>query len=223
MGRRTTLAGTGGETLARTWWATLARESSAGDLAHDKKSLADDSGGDGGRPWQGRRGTWRATLPRTDCRAKKVMAETPHDAHSQKELGRTLRKRRTTLKDRRISADDYGGDGGPECLARGQERGRPGQLRRQMARSDMTADDSDGGWRTTLAMDAVDSGEDVAAIVTHHADVTSAFPNIATSVRLVQHGEGEEAEHKTHSSPASGGCGWVPRYEDGATHDHFSL
>ena len=71
-----------------------------------------------------------------------------------------------------------------------------------MARSDMTADDSDGGWRTTLAMD----GEDVTAIVTHHSDVPLAFPNIATSVRLLQHGEGEEAEHKTRSSPASGGC-----------------
>ena len=154
-----TLAGTGGETLAGTWRATLARENSGGDLVHDKKSLADDSGGDGGRR----------------------------------------------------------GDGGPLCgLARGQERGRPGQLGRQMARSDMTADDSDGGWRTTLAMD----GEDVTAIVTHHSDVPLAFPNIATSVRLVQHGEGEEAEHKTRSSPASGGCGWVPRYEDGATHDH---
>ena len=47
-----------------------------------------------------------------------------------------------------------------------------------------------------------------------------ASPNIATSgcasaARCVG-----EAEHKTRSSPASGGCGWVPRYEDGATHDH---
>ena len=60
------------------------------------------------------------------------------------------------------------------------------------------------------------TGEDVAATVTHHSDVP-----VTTSVRLVQHGEGEETEHKTRSSPASGGCGWVPRYEDGATHDHF--
>ena len=64
------------------------------------------------------------------------------------------------------------------------------------------------------------TGEDVAATATHHSDVPVTLPNIATSVRLVQHGEGEEAEHKTRSSPASGGCGWVPRYEDGATHDH---
>ena len=71
--------------------------------------------------------------------------------------------------------------------------------------------------RTTLAV----AGEDVAATVTHHSDVPVTLPNIATSVRLVQHGEGEEAEHKIRSSPASGGCGWVPRYEDGATHDHF--
>ena len=63
-----------------------------------------------------------------------------------------------------------------------------------------------------------DSGEDVAAIVTHHPDVPVTFLNIATSVRLMQHSEGEEAEHKTRSSPASCGCGWVPRYEDGATH-----
>ena len=62
------------------------------------------------------------------------------------------------------------------------------------------------------------TGEDVVATVTHHSDVPVTLPNIATSVRLVQHGEGEEAEHKIRSS---GGCGWVPRYEDGATHDHF--
>ena len=69
-----------------------------------------------------------------------------------------------------------------------------------------------GLWRGRLAR----TGEDVAATVTHHSDVP-----VTTSVRLVQHGEGEETEHKTRSSPASGGCGWVPRYEDGATHDHF--
>ena len=53
-------------------------------------------------------------------------------------------------------------------------------------------------------MDVEDSGEDDAAILTHHA----------------RHGEVGEAEHKTGSSPASGGCGWVPQYEDGAIHDH---
>ena len=131
------------------------------------------------RPWRGLGGRpWSArTLAGTWCTTKRAW--------------------RTTLPSRRR------GDGGPLCgLARGQERGLPGQLGRQMARSDMTADDSDGGWRTTLAMD----GEDVTAIVTHHSDVPLAFPNIATSVRLLQHGEGEEAEHKTRSSPASGGC-----------------
>ena len=43
------------------------------------------------------------------------------------------------------------------------------------------------------------TGENVAATVTHHSDVPVTLPNIATSVRLVQHGEGEETEHKTRS------------------------
>ena len=49
QGRRTTLAGTGGdsggETLAKTWRATLARKNSGRDLA-------DDSGGDSARLWR---------------------------------------------------------------------------------------------------------------------------------------------------------------------------
>ena len=113
-------------------------------------------------------------------------------------------------------------------------------------RRDDPGGDGDGTWRMTLVGDSARlchsqkelgglwrgrldgrlwrwparMGEDIAATVTHHSDVPVTLPNIATSVRLVQHGEGEEAEHKTRSSPASGGCGWVPRYEDGATHDH---
>ena len=113
----------------------------------------------------------------------------------QKSFGRLWRGRR----------DDPGGDGDGTW-----RRTLVGDSAR-LCHSQKSLADS-GAERTTLAA----AGEDVAATVTHHSDVP-----VTTSVRLAQHGEGEETEHKTRSSPASGGCGWVPRYEDGATHDHF--
>ena len=57
--------------------------------------------------------------------------------------------------------------------------------------------------RTTLAVDSEDSGEDDAGTVTHHARRS-----------------GRSRTQNPFHSPASGGCGWVPRYEDGAIHDH---
>ena len=117
----------------------------------------------------------------------------------QKSFGRLWRGRR----------DDPGGDGdGRRTLVDDSAR----LCHSQKSLADSGADDStDDSWRWPAR-----TGEDVAATVTHHSDVP-----VTTSVRLVQHGEGEETEYKTRSSPASGGCGWVPRYEDGATHDHF--
>eukprot|EP00439_Symbiodinium_sp_Y106_P062218 s223_g9.t1 len=128
--------------------------------------------GTGFRLWRGLAGE-----SGKDCRANKAyMAGTPA-ARSQKELGRTLRGaddsgkdggyRRTTMAG---TADHSGG------LARVQER--TARTTRTADGSDMTANDSDGGWRTTLAMDSEDSGEDVAAIVTHHSDVLWPSPTL---------------------------------------------
>ena len=123
--------------------------------------------------------------------------------------------------DSKRASDDFGGDVGTTLAGTAWRRTLVGDS----ARLCHSQKELGGLWRGRLDGRLwrwpARTGEDVAATVTHHSDVPVTLPNIATSVRLVQHGEGEEAEHKTRSSPASGGCGWVPRYEDGATHDHF--
>ena len=103
-------------------------------------------------------------------------------------------------------ADDRGGDlgvdsggdlagrllagtaGDPRRATLARTAGDPGQSQKELG----------GLWRGRLDGRLwrwpARTGEDVAATVTHHSDVPVTLPNIATSVRLVQHGEGEEAE-----------------------------
>ena len=75
-------------------------------------------------------------------------------------------------------------------------------------------------WRVAaaLARDDEDSGEDVAAIVTHRSDILLASANIVTFVS--NRAAKWKKQNTTRSSPASGSCEWVPRYEVGAIHDH---
>ena len=99
------------------------------------------------------------------------------------------------------TADDPGGDGGRLWGRRRTTfwRGRP---------------DDSGGWQNELGTSG--SGEDDAAIVTHHSDVSVGLPGptLQRLFVLASRRRGRRSRaHKTCSSPASGGCGWVPRYD----------
>ena len=237
-GRRTNLAddpGGDGERLAVTWrttllassrrvwrqrWTTAGRKDLGGRL--DDRHSWPGSGTDSGRLWHGRRMTAddseRAGDP-GELVGEPGGACWTSSGDSMQRLWRgtnLLGLQKSLQRLWRGRRDDPGGDG-------------DGTWRRTLvgdsARLCHSQKELGGLWRGRLDGRLwrwpARTGEDVAATATHHSDVPVTLPNIATSVRLVQHGEGEEAEHKTRSSPASGGCGWVPRYEDGATHDHL--
>ena len=133
----------------------------------------------------------------------------------------SLPGRRTTLAGPAV--DHPGGDGGRRpWLGRRTLDGsvalakRAWQRPRQGPRTTLTGTADDPGGRRTAEFREL-AGEDGSGRCS--CDLV-ASPNIATSVCASAARCVGEAERKTPSSPASGGCGWVSRYEDGATHDH---
>ena len=123
--------------------------------------------------------------------------QTPNDSGTRKLNEPTLAGRRTTALAKAIGGRPWRGLAGTRKTSLVGKSGRDASASGEDNCTADTADDSGSGRR------GLRRGRRC-YFVTHHA----------------RHGEVGEAEHKTRSSPASGGCGWVPRYEDGAIHDH---
>ena len=178
--------------------------------------------------------------------AKKAWRDPP--THSQQELGgrpwrgRRTRRGRRTPHNSGTRQSNPGGDGGRRPWRRSSSDSAKGAWgptwRGRRTTLTKTADDGTrkSDWRATLAGDwralakpawwaNLAAGTPLALARTTARRTrrkwTARTPARTTLVgKHITHGEVGEVEHKTRSSPASGGCGWVPRYEDGAIHDH---